>query len=144
DLIDIPRRWMLNFNLPLDQRERSAAAVIGWALWGTILAASIAIALRRRISASVGFGPAFAGLAAWLTCFHFIYYDSLLAALPVFLLLTHAEWRAPRFNLRPFVLITVVFLFVYELAFSWLAVDASVTIGLFTADDAKPTVVELS
>jgi hypothetical protein len=144
DLIDIPRRWMLNFNLPLEERERPAAAIVGWALWAAVMAITLGIALRRRISGDVGARPAFVGLAAWLTCFHFIYYDSVLAALPVFLLLTYARWRAPYFNLRPFVLATVVFLFVYELSFSWLAIDASVTVGLFTSDEAKPTIVELS
>ena len=85
---------MLDFNLALEDRERPAAAIIGWSLWGAVVAITIAVALPRRISDAVGFRPAFVGLAAWLTCFHFIYYDSLLAALPVFLLLTHANWQA--------------------------------------------------
>jgi arabinofuranan 3-O-arabinosyltransferase len=143
-VVDIPRRWLLDFSLPLDQRGRASATIAGWVLWGFVVAVTVAIALKRRISEPIGFGPAFVGLAAWLTCYHFIYYDSLLAALPVFLLVTRAQWTAPRFNLRPFVLTIVVFLSICELAFAWLAIDASMTVGLFTPEGAKPVVIEVS
>jgi hypothetical protein len=74
-----------------------------------------------------------------MSCFHFIYYDSLLSALPVFLVLTYAEWRAPTFNLRPIVLVLVAFLIVYELAFAWLAIDATIAAGFLTPEGSEPS-----
>jgi hypothetical protein len=78
-------------------------------------------------------------LGAWLSCFHFIYYDSLLSALPVFLVLTQAHWSPPGFNLSPFVLAVVTFLVVYELAFVWLGIDVSITFGFLTPQHSTPT-----
>ncbi len=103
DLLGIPRRWLLNFAEPFDQRDRPLAAVVGWALWGLVVGTTAAVALARRqaVRATTGYGAAFVCLGAWASCFHFIYYDCLLAALPVLLLLTE-----PRRFLRPVLLAT--------------------------------------
>ena len=138
DLLNVPRRWMLDFTLPLEQRERWAATLAGWLLWGSVIALTALVAVRRNISQAVGFGPAFVGIAAWLSCLHFIYYDSLLSAWAVFLLVTHARWQSPTFNLRPTVFILVSFLIVYELAFSWLSIDATVSFGFLTPEGSPP------
>jgi len=56
--------------------------------WLTVWAAALLLPLWRPCAARPddGTGPAFVLLGAWLGCFHFMYYDTLLAALPVFLL----------------------------------------------------------
>jgi hypothetical protein len=89
DLLGIPRRWLLDFLQDRETRDRTLAAALGIGLWLSVLAATVVIAWRRpeRVRTDVGDGPAFVGLGAWLSCFHFIYYDVLLAALPVALLL---------------------------------------------------------
>lgn len=134
DLLNVPRRWMLDFAQPLDLRHRTPADIAGWSLWGCVLGVTILISLWRRPNGTIGIGPAFVGLGAWFSCFHFIYYDSLLSALPVFLLLTHAQWKWPSLNLHPFVFIVVAFLVIYELAFSWLAIDATFTVGVISSE----------
>jgi hypothetical protein len=103
DLLGIPRRWLLDFQRPVQtayDRDRPVAAVAGWGLWLAVVGGTVAVALarRRRVRAVDGYGAAFVGLGAWASCFHFIYYDAALAALPVALLLTD-----PRRFLRPVV-----------------------------------------
>lgn len=88
DLLGIPRRWMLDFSLPSEQRDRIEAALAGWALWGIVLTATLLLAFLRRkqLRQTTGPAPAFLFLAAWMLCFHFMYYDVLLSVLPFFLL----------------------------------------------------------
>src|SRR5262245_10551316 len=62
DLLNVPRRWMLDFSEPLELRERWAATISGWMLWGAILAATLLISLRRRVCDVLGSAPAFVGL----------------------------------------------------------------------------------
>src|SRR5262249_46635189 len=61
DLLGVPRRWLLDFSKPLDQRDRPAATVIGWGLWLTVVGTTAAVALGRprRVRESDGPGPAF-------------------------------------------------------------------------------------
>ena len=102
DLLGIPRRWMLDFATPPEIRDRWQADVAGWILWSAVLAvtAGVALSRRRTVWQIDGYGPAFVAIGAWATCFHFIYYDSLLAAFPVVLLLTEPRrfldrWYSP-------------------------------------------------
>lgn len=101
DLLGIPRRWMLDFDQPTAQRGQPGADVAGWALWATVLLSTAVIAWRRRqeIRPADGYGSAFVAIAAWSTCFHFIYYDSLLAVLPVTMLIAD-----PQRFVRPIIL----------------------------------------
>lgn len=138
DLLNIAHRWLLDFSLPLDERGRFSATLIGWLAWASVLAATVIVAVRRPCTGPVGFGPAFVGLGAWLCCFHFIYYDSLLSLFPVFLLLTNARFELPTFHLRPFVLAVVAFLVVYELAFAWLAIEGTMAFGGLATEGASP------
>jgi hypothetical protein len=59
-------------------------------LWLLVLAATVYVAVLRyrRPPAAEGPPAAFVLLGAWLSCYHFMYYDVLLAALPVCLLFT--------------------------------------------------------
>jgi hypothetical protein len=101
DLVGIPRRWLLNFDLPQSERDRLAATVAGLMLWAGVFVGTAAVALLRprAVRPAGGYGAAFVTLGAWASCFHFIYYDSLLALLPVTLLLTE-----PRRFIRPIIL----------------------------------------
>jgi hypothetical protein len=98
ELLNVPRRW-LDFEAPAMERlNNPTVAVIGWGLFGACLAVTLVIAFlaRRHVLASTGPGPAFLMLGGWLTCFHFMYYDVLLAALPIFLVLADSEYlRGP-------------------------------------------------
>ncbi len=81
DMQGIPRRLLIDFDLPEAERASPAARWIGWAAWGTVLATTVAVSLRwadrRR---TVGVGPAFVYLGAYLSCYRFMYYDALLSA----------------------------------------------------------------
>src|SRR5262249_25623639 len=94
----IPRRW-LDFSTNdmatwLARRDDLPTTLIGWALLVAILEMTVRVSLLRpdMVRRPTGPGPAFLFLGAWLTCFHFMYYDVLLAALPIFLLFTE-PWR---------------------------------------------------
>jgi arabinofuranan 3-O-arabinosyltransferase len=104
DLLSIPRRWLLNFK---ENEERLPhpllTALIGW--WSIAAVFEITwrlTSLRKEQAArdTEGPAPAFLLLSSWLLCFHFMYYDVLLAAFPVFLLLTYPrKFLVPRFIL---------------------------------------------
>jgi arabinofuranan 3-O-arabinosyltransferase len=90
DLLGLPRRWLA------DPRPRGAlgpdfglASAVGWGSLGAVMALTAGLAVARREQARAVTGPAaaFVLLGAWLSCFHFMYYDVLLAALPVCALL---------------------------------------------------------
>jgi hypothetical protein len=92
DLLSIPRRW-LDFSESAswdDRRDNVATTLIGWAILLAVLEMTVRLAVLRRdrVREVTGPGAAFLLLGCWLVCFHFIYYDLLLAALPVLLLFT--------------------------------------------------------
>ena len=100
DLLGAGRRWLLDFDREGTDRGPAAgfATLLGWCLLAAVLAVTVGLALRLRRGARQTEGPAaaFVLLGAWLCCYHFIYYDVLLAALPVTLL-----FLDPRCYLRP-------------------------------------------
>jgi hypothetical protein len=89
DLINIPRRWLLDFTLEDAQRKSLAATVIGWALLFSVVAGTAFLSILRKEQSRAVTGPpaAFLLLGAWMSCYHFMYYDILLTALPIALLL---------------------------------------------------------
>jgi arabinofuranan 3-O-arabinosyltransferase len=92
DLVALPRRW-LNLDAPAaDLQNNLIASLIGWGLWLIVIEITTRIAVNRKCGGYLGYGPAFLFLGAWLSCVHFMYYDVLLAALPVFLLYQSARW----------------------------------------------------
>jgi hypothetical protein len=97
DLLGIPRRWMLTYhnNIATDpQPLQPAATLLGGALWLSVVAGTAALALwrRHRVQGFAGPGAAFLLLGGYFACYHFMYYDVLVAALPVALLFTE-PWR---------------------------------------------------
>jgi hypothetical protein len=99
DLLSIPRRFLINFKLPLDERDRLDATILGWSLLLTVVGLTIGlILLRFKQARNAVSGPIAACmlLGAWMSCFHFMYYDILLTALPMFVL-----FAEPRRFLEP-------------------------------------------
>jgi arabinofuranan 3-O-arabinosyltransferase len=98
DLLGIPRRWLLDFHDDYAAQPSSAATMIGWGLLFAVMACTAALSISRHKQSRALTGPpaAFLHLGAWLSCYHFMYYDVLLTALPVALLLTE-----PRRYLNP-------------------------------------------
>jgi hypothetical protein len=94
DLLSVPRRWLMDFEKPPTDNMEVAATVVGWTLFLGALecTARLAVLRRREVRNLVGIPAAFLFLGAWLGCFHFMYYDILLTALPVLLLLM--DYRA--------------------------------------------------
>ena len=88
DLQGIPRRILHDFNKPESQRETPLASTLAWGLWGAVFASTAVIyLLRGDRSRPTGLGAGFLFLGAYLTCFHFMYYDVLLASAAIAVLL---------------------------------------------------------
>jgi hypothetical protein len=99
DLSGLPRRWLLTFPVKENPQPLAPlATALGLAIWLGVTTATVLVALRhRREPAPVdGPGAAFVLLGAYFSCFHFIFYDALVAALPVLLLFSRRPWpRVP-------------------------------------------------
>lgn len=98
DLLSLPRKWMDMSASANERHENLAALLVGWGALGLTLETTLRMLLVRRseMQATTGAGPAFLLLSAWLLCYHFMYYDVLLAFLPAALLFTE-----PRRYLEP-------------------------------------------
>jgi hypothetical protein len=112
DLLSVPRRFLLDFDRPLGERLDGtfwlfdqwqiplwfAAQLFGWAMVLFALEATVRLVVLRRQQVIAPDGPpaAFLCLGAWMSCYHFMYYDVLLGALGLFLLFTE-----PRRYLSP-------------------------------------------
>jgi hypothetical protein len=101
DLIGVPRRYLLTFvgdYASVKDPRATLATALGLVLWLTPLAVTIAVVIRRGrpVRRATG-GPlaAFVLLGAWMACYHFMYYDSLLGFLPCLLLYAEPRrvWR---------------------------------------------------
>lgn len=109
DLISVPRRYLLTFvneYASVDDPRAGLATSLGLALWLTPLAVTLAAVIRRgRQATRPTSGPqaAFVLLAAWMACYHFMYYDSLLAYLPCLLLYAEPRrvWRRIIWGMPP-------------------------------------------
>ncbi|HLN28363.1 MAG TPA: glycosyltransferase family 87 protein [Gemmataceae bacterium] len=100
DLVSLPRRWLLNFKDPPSDAIDLAATLIGWAALLAVIECTVRIAIFRtdRARALTGPAAAFLFLGAWFSCFHFMYYDVVLTALPVMLLLVnYGDYLQPRY-----------------------------------------------
>lgn len=106
DLLGLPRRWLLDFegNLAVDVDNHPLPTLLGWSLWTVVFVLTLFVVWRgrRRMKALSGPAASFVLLGAIFSCYHFMYYDVMIAGLPVLLLLTEprrylqsAFWRWP-------------------------------------------------
>lgn len=89
DLLNIPRRMFTDFSLPRDERATLPLFVASWAAWAAVIEITLRVFHGRRPGPIpfVGPLPAFLVLTAWMTTYHFMYYDAMLSAFGVFVLL---------------------------------------------------------
>lgn len=92
DLLGLPRRWLLDYEdgLAKDVEKHPLPTVLGWSLWAAVLLLTLFVVWRRwrQVRALSGPAAAFVLIGAIFSCYHFMYYDFVLAALPVLLLFT--------------------------------------------------------
>jgi len=90
DLSGIPKRFLLDFELPEKDRANPYAERWGWALWAFVLSATVAISwLRGNRRETTGLGAGFLFLGAYHCCYRFMYYDVLLATVGLFVMFAH-------------------------------------------------------
>jgi arabinofuranan 3-O-arabinosyltransferase len=89
DLLGLPRRLLIDFTITdVPTRENPLALAASWALWALVLEITLrALALRGRRVPFTGPAPAMLILAAWMCTYHFMYYDALISAFGVCVLL---------------------------------------------------------
>jgi len=93
DLQGIPRRFLIDFALPEADRDTSLARNLAWGLWGVVFATTVLVYLLRADHRKpLGLGAGFLFLGAFLCCYRFMYYDVLLSALAIAVLLAD-PWR---------------------------------------------------
>jgi|SRR5579884_3186700 len=119
DLLGIPRRWLVTYEEGLAKDvvwrtgdpstaeggntenpwDHPLPSILGWGLLAAVLIGTIFMVwrCRRRRKELTGLFPAFALSAAVLCCYHFMYYDFVVAGLPVLLLFAeprrYLHWR---------------------------------------------------
>jgi hypothetical protein len=93
DLLSIPRRWLFDFRNPPSPAAEFVANILGCSVLLAVLEITVRLTVTRKAENFSGRGPmaAFVLLGAWFCCYHFMYYDMLLTALPVWLLLIEPE-----------------------------------------------------
>jgi hypothetical protein len=100
DVLGIPRRLLIDFSITERlERENPRALVASWALWAFVMEVTIRV-YRLRKKGPVPFTgplPAMLILATWMCSFHFMYYDALISAVGVCVLLSEPT---PWFRLR--------------------------------------------
>ena len=85
DLQGLPRRWLHFVQGNPTNGEDPFTNILGVGLWLAVplLTAAVALWRWRRPAGTAGTAAAFLLLGAYLSCFHFMYYDALLAGLPL-------------------------------------------------------------
>jgi len=154
DLGGIPRRLLLDFKTPVENRKSPLATALGWSMWTIVITLTISIYnWRGDRRLRTGLGAGFLALGAYLVCYRFIYYDAVLALLPLAILFSNPSlfrksgvaW--PTFRGPVFI---VVLLYLIELALSKLGLalaipldgDSKITID-FTIDSPWDTLLVL-
>jgi hypothetical protein len=104
DLQSIPRRMFADFSKPESEHNPPVINAMAWGLLVAVLAATVVVYLaradRRR---ATGVGAGFLFLGAFLTCLHFMYYDALVSAAAVAVLLADPRpfLRGKEFAVEP-------------------------------------------
>ncbi|HLW64623.1 MAG TPA: glycosyltransferase family 87 protein [Gemmataceae bacterium] len=93
DLLGIPRRFLVNFDEDEYTRDHWYIQLAGWCLWVFVVEVTLRISLlcHRQLRTDTRAATAFLLLGAWMSCFHFMYYDVLLSSLAVFVLLSEPK-----------------------------------------------------
>jgi len=101
DVLGVPRRWLIDFDLARDERDHPLAQLASWALWVFVLEITLRVLFLKgqRSVPFTGPLPALLILATWMCTYHFMYYDAMISALGVFVLLAD-----PRPFFRPRIL----------------------------------------
>lgn len=82
DVQSVPRRILHDFTLPEAQRDTLLTKTLAWTLWSLILGTTAIVYLRfGDRKRTTGVGIAFLFFGSHLTCYRFMYYDVLLAAM---------------------------------------------------------------
>ncbi len=130
DTQGIVRRLALDFSKPQSERGIPWVSPVCWAiLITTILITAVIYLTRADRRKSWGLGAAFAFFGAYLSCYRFMYYDSLLAALGwVCLFADRSGWQFSAASLNraitnfvesaPFLILTAL-LFVENVVLTW-------------------------
>ncbi len=103
DLQGLPRRWLHFVQGNPTNGDDPLINFLGVGLWLAVplLTAAVAVWHWRRPAGTVGTAAAFLLLGAYLSCYHFMYYDALLAGLPLCVLFAEpARFLRPVY-LRP-------------------------------------------
>jgi hypothetical protein len=111
DLQGIPRRALIDFTKPDSERNTPLIHRLAWAAWAVVFATTVVIYLwRGDRKRPTGLGAGFLFLGAYLTCFHFMYYDALLSALALAVLMADPRpyLRARAFAVAPVALAAAV------------------------------------
>lgn len=89
DLQGLVRRWYI------DEPSAPLPTTVAIGVWLVVAAVTVIVAVwrRRAVRSYQGPGAAFMLLGGWLSGFHFMYYDTLLTALPMLLLFTQPEGK---------------------------------------------------
>lgn len=96
DLFGIPRRALIDFQVPLHDRKHPWAGPLGWALWFSVFLGTVVLTLRQRSRQPVGLAAGFLALGAFLCCYRFMYYDMMLSLFGYTLLVcTYLEHDTP-------------------------------------------------
>ncbi len=116
DLLCIPRRWLLTFedqiakDLVWRSDPSSAAAepfdapwdhpllsLLGWGLWSAVLSTTLVVVWRRwpRRGETTDLFPSFVLMGGFFSCYHFLYYDFVVAAVPVLHLFSRPHCYLP-------------------------------------------------
>lgn len=81
DVQGVPRRILHDFSLPEAERDTPLSKNLAWGLWGAIVLTTTAVFMRCGDRTRwTGVGIAFLFFGAYMTCYRFMYYDTLLAA----------------------------------------------------------------
>ncbi len=103
DLAGIPKRLLIDFNLPEAERADPTADAAGWALWAVVFVTTAVVYLwRADRRLRTGLGAGFLFLGAYLCCYRFMYYDVLQSVLPLAVLFAEPRrfLRTTAFDLR--------------------------------------------
>lgn len=94
DLQGLPRRALHDFTKPEAERESPRTAWLARGLWGMVLVGTAAVYLwRGDRTRATGLSTGFLFLGAYLTCFHFMYYDALVSAAALAVLFVSPDAR---------------------------------------------------